>query len=70
MIGAILALSFGFAERKEMSKMFFIIIASAIGGVLLQFIIRFLFMPPKMANVSGHLKPASQGRNEPASQIA
>lgn len=52
MIGAILAFSFGFATREEMPKMFFIIIVSAIGGVLLEFIIRFFFMPPKMAKQS------------------
>ena len=49
MIGAILAFSLGFAKRDEMPEMFFIIAVSAVAGVLLEFIIRFFFMPPKAA---------------------
>jgi hypothetical protein len=47
-IGAVLAYAFGFAKREEMPQMFFILAVSAIGGMLVEFIIRFILLPARI----------------------
>src|ERR1035437_7861349 len=46
MIAAALALCFGFAQAAEKPELLFICLVSAVGGVILEFIIRLLFITP------------------------
>ena len=48
LLGAVLAYTCGFAKREELRQMFFLIVAGAIAGALLEFAMRFSLLPAKM----------------------